>query len=183
MGEDSDRQSGELDEQAGRARTEVIEAMTHSAEVYGAKPSYGRLYGILYFADDPLSLDELVDRSGYAKSTVSTTMSTLERFKMVQRRSIPDEGKRVFFEAEDDLWAACQQILDQLVRREVDTMSQALASATESLEDSDADVERDLQRVRRLQETYDQWETLLEFLADHSAEELVAMVEMLEETD
>jgi DNA-binding transcriptional regulator GbsR (MarR family) len=79
---------------------EVIEAMARSMEIYGANRSYGRLYGILLFAEDPLSLDTLTEESGYAKSTVSTAMKTFERLYLVHRRAIPGEGKKAYFEAE-----------------------------------------------------------------------------------
>ncbi|WP_423746585.1 hypothetical protein V5735_20210 [Haladaptatus sp. SPP-AMP-3] len=64
------------------AREEVVEAMAQSADIYGLKRSYGRLYGILFFADEPLSLDELVDESEYAKSTVSTAMQKMNRLHL-----------------------------------------------------------------------------------------------------
>lgn len=151
---------------AAEARERVIEAIERSAELYGVKRSYGRLYGILFFEPEPLSLDELVDRSGYAKSTVSNAMATLERFHMVHRRSIPGEGKRAYFEAETDLWHVFQQFLQQEVRREIVTMSRALEDAEELLEASDADrADRDLERVRRLKRVYDRSETVVDLLS------------------
>jgi DNA-binding transcriptional regulator GbsR (MarR family) len=124
-----------------RAREEVIEAIARSAEVWGAKRSYGRLFGILFFADEPLSLDAIVERSGYAKSTVSTAMSTLERYHLVQRRSLPGEGKKAFFEAETDFWYVFQQFLQNEVTREIRIMSRALdeaAAAHRHIEDRES---------------------------------------------
>ncbi len=144
----------------------MIEAIERSAELYGLKRSYGRLYGILFFEPEPLSLDELVDRSGYAKSTVSNAMGALERFHMVHRRSVPGEGKRAYFEAETDLWYVFQQFLQQEVRREMEIMSRALEDAEEPLEASDADrAARDLERVRRLERVYDRSETVVDLLS------------------
>ncbi|MFB6176837.1 MAG: GbsR/MarR family transcriptional regulator, partial [Halobaculum sp.] len=97
------------------AREKIVEAMERSAEIYGLNRSYGRLYGLLFFADEPVSLDELVAESGYAKSTVSTAMKDMERLHLVYRRSIPGEGKKAFFEAERDFWTVFQEFL----RREV----------------------------------------------------------------
>lgn len=151
---------------AAEARERVIEAIERSAELYGLQRSYGRLYGILFFEPEPLSLDELVDRSGYAKSTVSNAMGALERFYMVHRRSVPGEGKRAYFEAETDLWYVFQQFLQQEVRREMEIMSRALEDAEELLEASDADrAARDLERVRRLERVYDRSETVVDLLS------------------
>ena len=176
MSEDS--HDGITEEDIEAAREEVIEAMARSAEVYGAKRSYGRLFGILYFASEPLSLDELVEESGYAKSTVSTAMSTLERFHLVQRRSMPGEGKRAFFEAQDDFWYVFQQFLDQQVRREIEMMSRALEAAEMVLEEADReDAERDLEKVRTLRETYDRSERLVDIVTSERLDRLASLID------
>lgn len=163
-----------------RAREEVVEAMARSFEVYGAKRSYGRLYGILYFADEALSMDELVAESGYAKSTVSTAMTQLERFHLVYRRSIPGEGKKAFFEAEDDLWYVLQQFLQQEVRREIQIMTRALDEAEARLQAADgAEVEADLEKVRELQAMYAQGETVIDVLTSRRVDQLKSLLERL----
>jgi DNA-binding transcriptional regulator GbsR (MarR family) len=159
------------------ARTEVIEALARSAEVYGAKRSYGKLYGVLFFADEPLSLDELVDRSEYAKSTVSTAMNTLERFHMVTRRSLPGEGKKAFYEAETDFWYIVQQFLDQEFRREIRIMSRALDSASTALEGADSEqAQRDLEKIQKLQRIYDRSERLVDVVTSQPVDRLSAML-------
>lgn len=148
------------------ARERVIDAMARAAEVYGLSRSDGRLYGVLHFADDPLSLDDLVAESGYAKSTVSTSMSTLRRFNLVQRRSLPGEGKRAYFEAERDLWYVVQQLLDDEVRREFELMTRALDEAEAALQDADGErAARDLERVRQLDRFYRRAERFVDVFA------------------
>ena len=166
------------------AREEVIDAMARSAEVYGAKRSYGRLFGILYFAEDPLSLDDLVAKSGYAKSTVSTAMNTLERYYLVQRRSLPGEGKRAFFEAEDDFWYIFQQFLDQQVRREIEMMSRALEASETVLEGTDdEEAQADLEKIQDLHRMYDRSETMVDIVTSERLERLAALVERMRESD
>jgi DNA-binding transcriptional regulator GbsR (MarR family) len=106
--ETADDSAGTVAGDAEVARETVIDAIERSAEVWGMKRSYGRLYGILYFALEPLSLDTLTERSGYAKSTVSSAMKTLERYHLIHRQSIPGEGKKAYFEAEMDFWYVLQ---------------------------------------------------------------------------
>jgi DNA-binding transcriptional regulator GbsR (MarR family) len=162
------------------ARQEVIEAMARGAEVYGIKPSYGRLYGVLYFADGALSLDELVEQSGYAKSTVSTAMSAMERFHLVRRRSVPGEGRKAYFEVERDLWYVFQQFLDQEVRREVKLMTRALEDAEEQLEaESGEAAERTLERVRELRQVYRRGEQAIDLLTSQRLERLSTFVSRL----
>lgn len=166
------------------AREEVIEAMARSAEIYGLNRSYGRLYGILFFAEESVSLDELSRQSGYAKSTVSTAMGTLERLHMVHRRSIPGEGKKAYFEAETDLWYVVREVLNREVMREIQIMSRALDSAAETFEKTDTEqAARDLEKVRKLQRLYDRSEQLVDLLTGHSMDRLVSMLKRVRAVD
>jgi DNA-binding transcriptional regulator GbsR (MarR family) len=169
---------------ADAAREEVIEAMARSIEMYGANQSYGRLYGILFFAEEPMSLDELSSESEYAKSTVSTAMNTLERVHMVRRQSIPGEGKKVYFETETDLWYVFQQLLNQEVMREIQIMRRALDSAAETLADTDTEkAQRDLDKIRELQRLYARGEQLVEFLTNQSIDQLASIIKKVRATD
>lgn len=166
------------------ARNEVIGAMANAAEACGAKRSYGRLYGILFFAEEPLSLDALAAESGYAKSTVSTAMTTLERFHMVQRRSLPGEGKRAFYEAEDDFWYAVQQFLEVMAKRELETMSRSFAASAMLLEELDVpEADADLERVRRLEAVADQCDAMLGILTESSFDELAEVADAADDGD
>ncbi|WP_257298307.1 GbsR/MarR family transcriptional regulator [Haloarchaeobius sp. FL176] len=161
-----------------RARERVIDALARSADIYGLKQSYGRLYGTLYFAEEPLSLDELAEQSGYAKSTVSTAMSTLRRFHLVRRLSMPGEGKRAFFEAERDLWRVSREFLAQEVSREVNVMVEALGEAEAVLEGADGErAARDLERVRQLKRTYEHADRLVSALSRVPLDRLTDAVE------
>jgi DNA-binding transcriptional regulator GbsR (MarR family) len=172
----------EADPQA--AREEVIEAMVRSAEVWGLNRSYGRLYGTLFFAEEPVSLDELAAETDYAKSTVSTAMSALERIHMVRRRSMPGEGKKAYFEVETDLWYVLQQLVNQEVMREIRIMSRALDSAAETLSEADsAKSQRDLEKVRKLQRLYDRSEQLVDLLTNQSLDRLVSLLKRVRATD
>lgn len=168
---------------ADAAREEVIEAMARSMEIYGLNQSYGRLYGHLFFADEPMSLDELTERSGYAKSTVSTAMSTLERLHFVNRRSIPGEGKKAYFEAETDWWHVFQEILNQEVMREIRIMERSLDSAIETLADADsAKAQHDLEKIRKLQRLYARCEQAVELLTSHSMDQLTSVLKQVRTT-
>ncbi len=193
------------DSPAGEARERVITAFERSAEIYGLNRSYGRLYGLLYFADGPASLDQLVDASGYAKSTVSTALKDMERLHLVYRRSIPGEGKKAFYEAERDFWTVVREFLRREVQREIDTVSRALADAEETLEAAaegervdtvggdggsagaddgrsevnDERIERDLRRVRELRRMYDRSERIVRLLTGSSVDRLAGLLDRL----
>ncbi|MFB6121314.1 MAG: GbsR/MarR family transcriptional regulator [Halobacteriaceae archaeon] len=165
-----------MSDDVAAARERVIEAMARSAEMYGLNRSYGRLYGILYFAAEPMSLDDLSAESDYAKSTVSTAMQALERYHLVRRSGDPSGGRRAFFEAERDWWTVLQELVQGQVRREFRTMRRALDDAEAMLEGAEgAEAERYRRRVHTLQEMYDQFEIMVDLFTKAPAERLLSV--------
>ncbi|WP_435120065.1 GbsR/MarR family transcriptional regulator [Halolamina sp. C58] len=166
------------DPQIQEARAEVIDAFARSAEVLEFNQSHGRLYGVLFFATEPLSLDDLVNRTGYSKSTASSVMQDLQALRMVERTSTPDSGRRVYFEAQRDFWQVAEELLQQYMTRELRMMTAGLDAAEDQLESLDSEqATHDLERIRELQEVYVQLERLLTALDHTSLEELVQAFE------
>src|SRR5699024_1634356 len=52
--------------------------------LYGITSSVGRLYGVLYFADEPMTLDDMRDALVMSKTSMSTGVRTLGDMKMVE---------------------------------------------------------------------------------------------------
>lgn len=163
-------------------REDVIESMERSAEVYGLSRSAGRIYGALYFADAPLSIPELVEDTGYAKSTISNVTRKLTRIGLIRRRSSGGGGRRVRFEPETDVWFVIRDVFRQYLHREMTVTDRTLERALdrlESLEGQAADADRE--RVRELRATYDELQVLLELAMERSPGELIAAIEGYEE--
>ncbi|WP_283102374.1 GbsR/MarR family transcriptional regulator [Haloplanus halobius] len=151
--------------------------MERSAEVYGLSRSAGRVYGVLYFASEPLSIPGLVEETGYAKSTISNVTRQLTRIGLIRRRSSGGGGRRVRFEPETDLWFVVQDVFQQYVAREMATTRRTLDRALARLDDADGDAAAEVERIRDLAETYDEFETLLNLTMDHSTAELIDAIE------
>ena len=159
-------------------REDVIETMERSAEVYGLSRSAGRVYGVLFFADDFLSIPELVERTGYAKSTISNVTRQLTRIGLIHRRSSEGGGRRVEFEPETDLWFVLQEAFNQYLAREMGITQRSLDRARRRLGNLDTeDADADGQRLAELQATYDDLEILVDLAITHSTEELIEAVE------
>jgi len=166
------------DDELEGVREDVIESIERSAEVYGLSRSAGRVYGVLYFADEPLSIPELVEETGYAKSTISNVTRKLTRVGMIRRRSSAGGGRRVQFVPETDLWFVVQDVFQQYVHREMQGSQRTLDRATERLDELPTRaMQTDRERVEELAATYDQLQTLLELAMDHSPDELIEAVE------
>jgi len=158
-------------------KEEVIESMERSAEVYGLSRSAGRVYGVLYFAGGPLSIPELVERTGYAKSTISNVTRRLTRIGLLRRRSSGGGGRRVQFEPESNLWFVVQDVCQQHVAREMGSTRRTLDRALTRLDDTDDASDR----VAELAATYDEFETLVDLMMDHSMAELIEAIEAYDE--
>lgn len=156
------------------ARERVIESLEQSAEVYGLSRSAGRIYGVLYFAAEPLSIPELVEETGYAKSTVSTVTRTLTRIGLIHRRSSEGGGRRVRFSAEREIWFILQDVFQQYIQREIQTTLRTIKRAEAQLADPDT---RDRERISELRATYEDLEEITRLATDLSAAELRAALE------
>ncbi|WP_327051876.1 GbsR/MarR family transcriptional regulator [Halomicrococcus gelatinilyticus] len=166
------------DDELEGVREDVIESIERSAEVYGLSRSAGRVYGVLYFSDAPLSIPELVEETGYAKSTISNVTRKLTRVGMVRRRSSEGGGRRVQFVPETDLWFVVQDVFQQYVHREMQGSQRTFDRARERLDELPTlATQADRERVEELAATYDQLQTLLELAMDHSPDELIEAIE------
>ena len=73
-----------------RAAADMVEEgfasqVAQVCQIYGIPAKYGRLYTTLFLSPHPLSLTQLAERTGNAKSTTSTALRALERYRFVRR--------------------------------------------------------------------------------------------------
>ena len=52
------------------ARERVVDAVSNNMNLYGVSDSIGRLYGMLYFQDHPMTLDEMKEETGMSRKRV-----------------------------------------------------------------------------------------------------------------
>lgn len=84
-----------------KARERVIEAISQNMNLYGVTPSVGRLWGLLYFQNQPMTLDEMKNELGMSKTSMSTSVRNLMDLHMVDK--VWRKGNRKdLYEAEND---------------------------------------------------------------------------------
>jgi len=83
------------------ARRYILDACVQAVKIWGYSDAVGILRGSLLLADGPRSLDDLVEDTGYSKSTVSTSMSILERQGLVRRTVKPGDKRYYYISVED----------------------------------------------------------------------------------
>ncbi|WP_077617366.1 choline uptake/conversion transcriptional regulator CudC [Bacillus sinesaloumensis] len=84
-----------------KARERVIDAISQNMNLYGVTPSVGRLWGLMYFHDEPMTLDEMKQELGMSKTSMSTSVRNLMDLKMVDK--VWKKGiRKDLYEVEED---------------------------------------------------------------------------------
>jgi DNA-binding transcriptional regulator GbsR (MarR family) len=140
----------------------VIQALEQAAELYNFNQSYARMYGVLYFNSGSMTLDQLTEETGFSKSTVSRGMNRLEDLYLVESRKKEGEGKKKFYEAEEDLEDAFMKMIRNEASREIEIMTEALEKAEEEMKEKED--KEGLKKVRNMKEFYSRSEKIIKLL-------------------
>ena len=105
---------------------EFIDMVGEKAERFGFTRTGGLLKGLLLVTDGPLSLDEMADRLGVSKGSVSTNIRYLERWK-VARRVYNRSDRRNYYQIRGDIWEIETEIVSTIVREEIENFRERLA--------------------------------------------------------
>ena len=75
----------------------------------------GRIFGLLYLHEDPLSLDEIAAALQQSKSNISINIRGLVDWHLVRRVSVGG-SRRDHYEAATDFWRVMQEIMERRFR-------------------------------------------------------------------
>jgi DNA-binding transcriptional regulator GbsR (MarR family) len=84
-----------------KARERCIDSMAQNMNLYGITPSIGRLYGLLYFSEEPMTLDKMKDELGMSKTSMSTSVRQLQELNMVEKVWKKGERKDLYNSSDD----------------------------------------------------------------------------------
>jgi len=114
------------------ARDKVINGMAETMDLYGVTASIGRLYGTLYFQQNPMTLDEMKDELGMSKPSMSLAVRSLLEMKVVQK--VWQKGtRRDLYVAEKDFFKFFQVFFSTKWKREIEVNLQSTKEASEEL--------------------------------------------------
>ncbi len=85
------------------SRDMIISAIAQTMDLYGVTPSVGRIYGVLYFSNDPMTLDEIKDEVAMSKASVSYGLRELLDIEMVSKVWRKGERKDLYVAEKDFL--------------------------------------------------------------------------------
>lgn len=135
----------------------VIEALEDVADVYGFRQSYARIYGKLYFSKTAMTMDEISEETGFAKSTVSDAVNKLKDLYLAQSQKRDGFGKTKFYTAEEDLEKAMKKFMENQATEEIEIMLEALENANRHAEPGSVE-ER---KIENMQDFYKKSKKLL----------------------
>lgn len=72
-------------EKLDKARERIIETIAQNIHLYGLVPSAGRQFGTMFFQNEPLTLDDMTEKLGMSKTSMSTSVRALSELKLVER--------------------------------------------------------------------------------------------------
>lgn len=129
----------------------MLDGLGQLADYFGFSKLMGQLYGTLLLSDEPLSLDDMMDRLDISKASVSLTMRSLERMGMVRQVWVRGSGgRRKFYEAETDFWQIFSNVLSGREMRDVERALAVMEENKERISNSIDSMPEDEQALAKL---------------------------------
>ncbi|MEH7384965.1 GbsR/MarR family transcriptional regulator [Bacillus sp. JJ1521] len=159
-----------------KARERVIDAIAQNMNLYGVTPSVGRLWGLMYFHDEPMTLDEMKLELGMSKTSMSTSVRNLMELNMVDK--VWKKGiRKDLYEVEEDWY---QSFIDFFtikwrngISMNVSAIQKSLTELKELLEDEQvsheikAEAENDILKLKNALEYYFWLDRLVDSFESH----------------
>ncbi|WP_202077414.1 GbsR/MarR family transcriptional regulator [Caldalkalibacillus salinus] len=121
-------------EQLHKTRDMLISAIAQTMVIYGVTPSVGRIYGVLYFATRPMTIDEIKDEVAMSKGSVSMGVRELLETEMILKVWKKGERKDHFI-AEKDFFKNFMTFIVKNIRQERHIMIKAIENTKPVLQD------------------------------------------------
>lgn len=173
-------------EKLEKSRKRITESIAQNIHLYGLPPSAGRQFGMMFFENRPLTLDDMSAELGMSKTSMSTSIRSLSEAKLVDR--VWERGVRKdLYEVKDDWYQIFVDMFTVKWRRAVSLHTAAIRkSLTELKELKKADditdellavIETDIEKLLYIREYYDWLDRLIDAFEDQKIFDLVPRLE------
>ena len=137
---------------------QFIERMGLAMDRLGLTRTFGRVFGLLMVADEPLSLDDMVERLRVSKASVSINARSCEEFGLARR--VGKRGDR------RDYYELTPGSFEEMVARRIKAIDAFVLLANEGLAAVDKDNERARTRLEKMRDFYQFFLTELDTLLE-----------------
>jgi DNA-binding transcriptional regulator GbsR (MarR family) len=163
-------------EERGALRRHIVDACIRAANNKGCCDAVGVLRGTLFLENEPMSMDRLVEETGYSKSTVSSNMSLLENLGLTRRVVTPGDKRYHYVPVTDP--DSLKETMLVNVKNEVQLILSALDKTEKDLQDREGTEYNGLmERINSIRHFYRQTERLLDLVARYNTDELIELLE------
>ena len=153
----------------------MVDACVKVANSSGCSDAVGVLRGVLILAEGPVSMDELVEETGYSKSTVSANMSTLERQGLAKRVIVPGD-KRYYYIAVSDPDSLKKEMIFNM-RQQIQRVIAAVNRTEVDLKSSPSTSDQTAERITQARSCYQHLDLLLDLISRYDIGELIQLLE------
>ncbi|MCD6373162.1 MAG: MarR family transcriptional regulator [Thermococcus sp.] len=161
------------------AKRIMMEHFARASRKFGLSELYGYIYGLLFFEDEPMSLGEIAERTGYSISHVSSALKFLESIGLVTRIKKPGDRK-AYYTATKNIQEWRREAYYRKIEEDVREMRESLLKALEVLEGEES--EEAMKIKRRIEAVLQKnliAEKIVEILSEGDDEILEALIECL----
>ncbi|AOM84308.1 GbsR/MarR family transcriptional regulator [Salisediminibacterium beveridgei] len=145
------------------ARDRFISEIAKNIHLYDLSPSTGRLYGTVFFSEEPMTLDEMSEQMGMSKTSMSTGIRSLVEASMVER--VWERGiRKDLYKTEDDWYKSFSTVFIKRWRQATEMNLEAIRETEDQIRriylDTECDeirgkVELDLDKLSHAREYYE----------------------------
>lgn len=97
-----------------------VQVIAKNMNLYGITSSVGRLYGTLYFAEEPMTLDDMRDALEMSKTSMSTGVRALSDMKMVES-TFKKGVRKDLYQTEEDWYKSFTSLFGHRWRKYTET--------------------------------------------------------------
>ncbi|MFQ3543772.1 GbsR/MarR family transcriptional regulator [Halobacillus rhizosphaerae] len=146
-----------------------IEVIAKNMNLYGVTPSIGRLYGVLYFSDSPMTLDDMREALEMSKTSMSTGVRALSDMKMVEP-SFKKGVRKDLYKSEEDWYKSFTSLFGSRWRHHTETNIEEADEAVQELRQIKVNTEDESlkekieQNIQRLEYAQNYYRWLMKFI-------------------
>ena len=156
---------------------QYIQIIAKNMNLYGITPSIGRLYGTLYFSDEPMTLDQMRDALLMSKTSMSTGVKALSEMRMVTpayRKGV----RKDLYQTEKDWYKSFTTLFGTKWRRQTENNIEEAEETIHQLkklreETEDAELEQSItEKIDKLNYAYEYYDWLIRLVQFIESDEI-----------
>lgn len=120
-------------QQYEETKEKFIQVIAKNMNLYGVTPSIGRLYGVLYFAQEPMTLDDMREALSMSKTSMSTGVRALSDMKMVEP-AFKKGVRKDLYKSEEDWYKSFTSLFGSKWKKDTETNIEEADEAIEEFQ-------------------------------------------------